>query len=239
MAWAMAGGAMQRDAEPIDPQDEQLAAIALELGLALGASERVRLLGYLSLIRRWNKVYNLTALRNPTEMFTHHLLDCLAVVRPLEQGTADRPRPLRVLDVGSGAGLPGVILALLEPDWQVTCVDAVAKKATFIRQVAAELHLTNLDAVHGRVEADETFGDRRFDLIVSRAFASLADFSRLTRRLLAPGGAWAAMKAHLSDAERDELPSDVTMFHVEQINVPKLDATRRLVWLRPSNPARQ
>jgi 16S rRNA (guanine527-N7)-methyltransferase len=230
---------MQRDADPLAEQDGQLAATAAELGLQLGAGERARLLEYLSLIQRWNKVYNLTALRDPKEMFTHHLLDCLAIVRPLEQGTAGRSAPLRVLDVGSGAGLPGVILALLEPGWQVTCVDAVAKKATFIRQVAAELRLDNLEVVHGRVEAGETFGDRRFDLIVSRAFASLADFTRLTRHLLATDGTWAAMKAHLSEDERAELPDDIAMFHVEQVKVPKLDATRRLVWLRPGNPARQ
>jgi 16S rRNA (guanine527-N7)-methyltransferase len=230
---------MQRDPGPLDRRDEQLAAMAPELGLELGADARRRLLDYLSLIQRWNKVYNLTALRDPGEMFTHHLLDCLAIVRPLEQSVAGHSKPLRVLDVGSGAGLPGVILALLEPDWRVTCVDAVAKKATFIRQVAAELRLSNLDGVHGRVESSETFGDRQFDLIVSRAFASLADFTGLTRHVLAPGGKWAAMKAHLSESELDELPSDIAMFHVEQINVPKLDATRRLVWLRLDNPAGQ
>jgi 16S rRNA (guanine527-N7)-methyltransferase len=135
--------------------------------------------------------------------------------------------------------LPGVVLALLKPDWRVTCVDAVAKKATFIRQAGAELHLPNLDAVHGRVEAERTLGSQSFDLIVSRAFASLAEFTGLTRRLLAPGGAWAAMKAHLSESECGDLALDIEMFHVEQIKVPKLDATRRLVWLRPVNLTRQ
>jgi len=230
---------MQRDTGPLDHLDEQLAAIAPRLDLELTPAERGRLLDYLALIQRWNRVYNLTALRDPGEMFTHHLLDCLAIVRPLERGLAATAKATRILDVGSGAGLPGVILALLKPEWQVTCVDAVAKKATFIRQTAAELGLPNLAATHGRVEAPQTFRAQRFDLITSRAFASLADFTALTRHLLAPGGVWAAMKANLSDAERAELPEDIAVFHVEQLQVPKLDAARRLVWLRPADPPRQ
>jgi 16S rRNA (guanine527-N7)-methyltransferase len=235
----MADSAMQREAGPLDRLDEQLAALAPELGLDLDPGQRRGLLDYLALIERWNRVYNLTALRDPTEMFTHHLLDCLAVVQPLERGLPEQARVPQILDVGSGAGLPGVILALLKPHWRVTCVDAVAKKATFIRQAAAELGLKNLAATHGRVEAPQTFGGQRFDLITSRAFASLTDFTHLTRYLLAPQGVWAAMKAHLSEAELAELPPGVAMFHVEQLQVPKLDATRRLVWLRPIESRRQ
>jgi 16S rRNA (guanine527-N7)-methyltransferase len=212
----------------------RLAELAPRLGLALDEDERRRLLDYLALIQRWTKVYNLTAVRNTTEMFTHHLLDCLAVVQPLRRVTAALPRP-RVLDVGSGAGLPGAVLAILNPAWQVSCVDAVAKKATFIRQVAAELKLDNLKGVHGRVEAKATFAAQRFDLITSRAFASLKDFTGLTRPLLADGGVWAAMKANVSDAERTELPGDVEMFHVEQLDVPELDAARCLVWMKPAS----
>jgi len=230
---------MQPDNGSLDSLDEQLAALAPHLGLALEPNQRRRLLSYLALIQRWNRVYNLTALRDPGETFSHHLLDCLAVVGPLERGLTGSPPHPQILDVGSGAGLPGVILAILRPDWRITCVDAVAKKATFIRQAAAELELPNLTASHGRVEAPQTFGAQRFDLITSRAFASLADFTRLTRHLLVPGGMWAAMKAHLSDAERAELPPDVVMFHVEQLQVPKLDAARRLVWLKPSEAPRQ
>jgi len=225
-------------AEGLDRRLEQLAP---SLGLALEAETRARLLAYLGLIQRWTKVYNLTAVRDSGEMFTHHLLDCLAVVAPLRRGIA-REAGVRVLDVGSGAGLPGVILALLNPGWQVSCVDAVAKKATFIRQAAVELGLPTLLGVHGRVEAPATFGQQRFDLVTSRAFASLKDFTQLTRPLIAPHGVWAAMKAHLSDAERAELPSDVEMFHVEQLVVPELDAARCLVWLKPqpdrSDPSR-
>ncbi|WP_374564911.1 16S rRNA (guanine(527)-N(7))-methyltransferase RsmG [Ideonella sp.] len=135
-----------------------------------------------------------------------------------------------MLDVGSGAGLPGVVLAICEPGWQVTCVDAVAKKVSFIRQVAAELGLPNLQASHQRVEA---MAGERFGLITSRAFATLADFVNLTRERLASGGRWAAMKAHLAADEREGVPADVELFHVEPLTVPGLDAARCLVWLRP------
>ncbi len=214
--------------------DSQLEALASHLGLALTATERERLLAYMAMIQRWTKVYNLTAVRNTGEMFTHHLLDCLAVVAPMRAGAGRAGRRvLRVLDVGSGAGLPGVILAMLNPQWQVTCVDAVAKKAAFIRQAAAELGVPNLDGVHGRVEAPGTFRTPQFDLITSRAFASMSDFVSLTRQLLAPGGQWAAMKAHLSTEEQAQVPPDIEMFHVEQLDVPELNEKRCLVWLRP------
>ena len=218
--------------------DGQLEALAPRLGLTLAATERERLLAYMALIQRWTKVYNLTAVRNTGEMFTHHLLDCLAVVVPLRNGMgAAGQGALRVLDVGSGAGLPGVILAMLNPAWQVTCVDAVAKKAAFIRQAAAELGIPNLHGVHGRVEAVGTFKTPEFDLITSRAFASIQDFTTLTRPLLAAQGHWAAMKANLSTEERADIPADVEMFHVEQLDVPELDEKRCLVWLRPHQPA--
>jgi 16S rRNA (guanine527-N7)-methyltransferase len=218
--------------------DGQLAALAPHVGLALTATERERLLAYMALIQRWTKVYNLTAVRNTGEMFTHHLLDCLAVVLPLRRGSGTAGQgELRVLDVGSGAGLPGVILAMLNPGWRVTCVDAVAKKAAFVRQAAAELGLANLAGVHGRVEGVGTFRKPEFDLVTSRAFASIRDFTALTRPLLAPQGQWAAMKAKLSVEERAEIPADVEMFHVEQLDVPELNEKRCLVWLRPQQPA--
>jgi len=220
--------------------DGRLEALAPRLGLNLSAPERARLLAYMAMIQRWTKVYNLTAVRDTDEMFTHHLLDCLAVVAPLRHGSGEAGQgALRVLDVGSGAGLPGVILAMLNPAWQVTCVDAVAKKAAFIRQSAAELSLPNLHGVHGRVEAAGTFKHPEFDLITSRAFASIHDFTTLTRRLLAPQGQWAAMKAKLSNDEQAAVPADVEMFHVEQLEVPDLHENRCLVWLRPRLPADQ
>jgi 16S rRNA (guanine527-N7)-methyltransferase len=214
--------------------DGQLEALAPRLGLSLAPAERQKLLAYLAMIQRWTKVYNLTSVRNTGEMFTHHLLDCLAIVEPLRVGTgATAVDSLRLLDVGSGAGLPGVILAMLNPAWQVTCVDAVAKKAAFIRQAAAELSLGNLHGVHGRVEGVDTFKNPEFDLITSRAFASIQDFTTLTRGLLAAQGQWAAMKANLSAEERAGIASNVEMFHVEQLEVPELNEKRCLVWLRP------
>lgn len=199
------------------------------LGLTLTAAQQQALADHLALVQCWNRVYNLTALRDPAQMRTHHLLDCLAAVPVL---SAQAPADARVLDVGSGAGFPGVVLAIARPDWRVCCVDAVGKKAGFIRQVAAELRLPNLQALHQRVE---TMADADQDLIVSRAFASLADFTRLTRGALAPQGRWAAMKAKLTDTERAELPADVQVFHVEPLHVPGLDAERHLIWMQPTN----
>jgi len=206
-----------------------LSALALDLPPA--AIDR--LLRYLALIAQWNRVYNLTAVREPAAMLTQHLLDCLAILPALRRGLGERAGgPLRVLDVGSGAGLPGVVLAICEPGWEVTCVDAVAKKASFIRQVGAELGLPNLHATHQRVE---TLGGEPFQLITSRAFATLADFVALTRGSLAADGQWAAMKANLGDDERRTVPQDVALFHVEPLGVPGLDATRCLVWMRPTS----
>jgi 16S rRNA (guanine527-N7)-methyltransferase len=214
------------------PQEATLLAGLQALQLDLPASAPAALLAYLDLIGRWNRVYNLTAIRDPHEMLGQHLLDCLAVVTPLSQATAARPAgaaPLRVLDVGSGAGLPGVVLAICRPDWQVTCVDTVAKKASFIRQVGAELGLPNLTATHQRVEA---MTEPAFDLVTSRAFASLQDFIELTRSRLAPQGQWAAMKAKLSEDERAAVPADVLLARVEPLVVPGLKAERCIVWLQ-------
>ena len=203
------------------------------LGLPLSPETEQRLLDYLDLIARWNKVYNLTAVREPQDMLRQHLLDCLAAVPLLDAAEAargDGRASWRILDVGSGAGLPGVVLAIVRPQWQVTCVDTVAKKATFIRQVGVELGLPNLQAVHQRVEAMDT---PPFALITSRAFASLADFIALTRERLAPQGQWAAMKAHLTEDERAAVPPDVRITGVSPLVVPGLEAQRCLVWMRP------
>jgi 16S rRNA (guanine527-N7)-methyltransferase len=182
---------------------------------------------YLDLLGRWNATYNLTAVRDPAQMQTQHVADCVAVVSPLRREVAWRTAPLRVLDVGSGGGLPGVVLALAEPAWAVTCIDAVGKKAAFVRQVAAELGLPNLHVVHGRVEALKA---GPFDVITARAFSSLADLVELTRPLLAAQGIWMAMKGRRPDDELAALPGDIT-FHVEPITVPGLAAERCLVWM--------
>ncbi len=204
-----------------------LQADAAALGWALDPAAATRLAAFRELLVKWNATYNLTALRDPAQMRTQHLADCLAVMAPLRRHTAGRP--LRVLDVGSGGGLPGVVLAAVEPGWDVTCADTVGKKAAFVRQVAAELSLPNLHAEHARVEALKT---PRFDLITSRAFASLADFVQLTRPLLAPGGVWMAMKGKPPTDEIAVLPTNVEVFHVEPLAVPGLDAERCLVWMR-------
>ena len=206
-----------------------------QLGLSLSAPQQRGLMDYLALLQRWSKVYNLTALRDPDEMFSHHLLDCLAILPPLRHWLAHAagPNP-RLLDVGSGAGLPGVLLALLHPGWAVHCVDAVSKKAGFIQQVAAELRLPNLHSLHARVEALRP-AQGGYDVITSRAFASLADFTALSAHLLASQGVWMAMKGKLPADEQARLPASVTVFHVEQLHVPGLDAQRCLVWMRPTS----
>lgn len=197
-----------------------------DLGLSLTDAQVGQLLDYLGLIAKWTKVYNLTAVRDPQEMLTHHLLDSLAVIRPLRRHTGSRA--IRLLDVGSGAGLPGVVIAICCPEIAVSCVDTVAKKAAFIQQVAATLRLPNLQGVHARVES--LTGP--FDVISSRAFASLADFVNWSGGALGQGGAWLAMKGKHPADEIAALPPQVQMFHVEQLAVPGLGAERCIVWLR-------
>ncbi|MFN3302426.1 MAG: 16S rRNA (guanine(527)-N(7))-methyltransferase RsmG [Roseateles sp.] len=205
---------------------EALEAAASQLGLELSASQVDQLLAYLALLQKWNKVYNLTAVRDPAQMLSHHLIDSLSVIGPLTTHGA----PSRLMDVGAGGGLPGVVIAICCPGTDVTCVDAVAKKATFIQQVAAELKLPNLHGVHSRVEQLST---EPFGVITSRAFASLVDFTSLTRQHLAPGAVWLAMKGQHPADEIAALPADVDVFHVEPLAVPGLDAQRCIVWMRP------
>jgi len=212
-----------------DPRRRRLIDIATQLGLALADADIARLSSYLDLLQRWNRTYNLTAVRDPDQMLTQHLADCLAVIPPLHRQVSDAG-PRRVLDVGSGAGLPGIVIATLLPHVDVTCVDTVGKKAAFIRQVAASLRLENLHAEHARVEQLRV---GRFDVVTSRAFATLADFTALTRQHLAEGGVWLAMKGKDPVAECAGLRADIDVFHVEQLMVPGLDAARCLVWMRP------
>jgi 16S rRNA (guanine527-N7)-methyltransferase len=202
-----------------------------DLGLDLEESTQDRLLAYLDLIAKWTRVYNLTAVRDAQEMLSHHLLDSLAVIAPLRREMANLQRAVdarSLLDVGSGAGLPGVVIAIVCPDVQVTCVDTVAKKAAFIQQVAVSLKLPNLKGLHARVESLT----QPFDVICSRAFASLLDFTQWSRSALAEDGIWLAMKGKHPEQELQVLPKDVKVFHVEPLNVPSLGAERCIVWMR-------
>ena len=206
--------------------ESDLRAGAAELGLVLDDGQVAQLLAYLGLIQKWTKVYNLTAVRDPAEMLSHHLLDSLAVIAPLRRQTNNQA--LRLLDVGSGAGLPGVVIAICCPDIRVDCVDTVAKKAAFIQQEAVSLKLANLRGLHNRVENL----DQPYDVVSSRAFASLADFVIWSAGALAEQGVWVAMKGKLPEAEMAALPSTASVFHVEQLQVPGLGAERHIIWLR-------
>lgn len=196
----------------------------------MSVTEDPRLERYLDLLVKWNAAYNLTAVRDRAQMRAQHLADCLAVVAPLRRELGGTTAA-RILDVGSGGGLPGVVLAIAESGWDVTCVDAVGKKAAFVRQVAGELALPNLHAEHTRVEKLDAVP---FDVIIARAFASLADFTRLTRHVLASRGRWMAMKGKRPNDEIVSLPTAVTVFHVEPLEVPGLAAARCLIWMRPT-----
>ena len=198
------------------------------LGLRLTDWQVETLLSYLSMLQRWNSTYNLTSVREPGDMLTQHLSDCLAVINPLHRRVGSKLG--RVLDVGSGGGLPGVVMAVLLGNLDVTCVDAVGKKAAFVRQVAAELRLKNLHSEHTRVEH---LSAAPFDVITCRAFASLAKFFELTRSLLAPDGCWLAMKASSVHTELLSTSAEVDVFHVEHVQVPNLSADRCIVWARP------
>ena len=252
------------------PLEADLQAGVNRLGLALSGEQITALLDYQALLGKWNQVYNLTAVRDPAEMLTHHLLDSLSAVppllrhlqavHPLRQSQQELPvqQPqaqmtamssllpplspsaapalspaspqLQLLDVGSGGGLPGVVFAICCPDLQITCVDTVAKKAAFVQQAAAMLRLPNLRGLHARVETVQ----QPYDVVSSRAFASLADFTGWSRAALAEQGVWLAMKGKHPADELAALPADVQVFHVEPLQVPLLAAERCLVWMRPT-----
>ena len=206
--------------------DAGLEALALDLSPA----QRQALLDYLALLQKWNQVYNLTAVRDPQAMLSHHLLDCLAVVAPLRLQLAAlaMTAPIRLLDVGSGAGLPGLVLAICLPQLQVDCVDTVAKKASFIQQAALSLGLANLRGLHARVESLTA----AYQVVSARAFSSLPDLVAGSDKALLPGGLWMAMKGKTPDEEIQALPQQAQVFHVEPLQVPGLDAQRCIVWMR-------
>lgn len=205
---------------------EKLDAGLMEAGLDLPERVRVRLMDYLVLLQKWNKVHNLTAIREPEEMVTLHLLDSLSVL-PHIKALCQPGGSTRLLDVGSGAGLPGIPLALCMPELQVTVMDSSQKKASFMRQAKAELDIANLEVVCGRVEQYQP--ESRFDLVISRAFSELDLFFQLTRHLLAPDGMWLAMKGVYPYDELSQM--NVQPEEVISLKVPGLHAQRHLVFL--------
>lgn len=200
--------------------EQELEAGLAQLGLELSAEQIDRLNQYLALLNKWNKTYNLTAVRETERMVAYHVLDSLSAL-PHIQG-------VRVLDVGSGGGMPGMLFAIARPDWQLTLIDANHKKTTFLRQAAIELGLNNVEVHCERVEA---LAAPAFDVITSRAFADLAEFVRLTRHVLADGGVWAALKGVYPYEEIAQLPDDIRVVSVLALHVPGLDAERHLVTL--------
>ncbi|HZZ01289.1 16S rRNA (guanine(527)-N(7))-methyltransferase RsmG [Paraburkholderia sp.] len=203
-----------------------LAGGVRELGLDLSDAQLGKLLDYVALLSKWNAVYNLTAIRDPRQMLIQHILDSLSIVPHLATRGASS-----VLDVGSGGGLPGVVLAIVLPDWTVTVNDIVHKKTAFQAQAKAELGLANLSVVTGRVETLRPGAEvpAKFDVIVSRAFAELSDFVTLARHLVAEQGAIWAMKGVRPDGEIERLPAGAHVEQIIRLNVPSLDAERHLI----------
>lgn len=192
------------------------------LGLDLDVPAQAKLLAYLALLQKWNRTHNLTAIREPERMVTHHLLDSLATLRYLSQA-----KSLRLMDVGSGGGLPGIPLAIARPAWKVTLLDSSAKKAAFLRQAAAELPLSNVDVAATR--AEDYLPDRRFDVVISRALSDLAQFVAVARHLVAPDGRMIAMKGVYPHEELAHLPADVRVVGAPALEIPGLDGARHLV----------
>lgn len=196
---------------------EQLADGIHKMGLDVSTQAKQQLLQYLALLQKWNKVYNLTAVRDPQEMVTLHLLDSLSVL-PYIKGH-------NLLDVGSGAGLPGVVIAICKPDLQVTTIDTVQKKAIFMRQVKGELGLDNLSVVHARVEAHHP--QQPYDQVISRAFSEIALLMQLTKHLIAKGGEWLAMKGLVPTQELAVLAEKPKA--IVPLQVAGLEAQRHLL----------
>ena len=212
---------------------QQLEQGAAQLGLHLSVEQFDKLMDFLDLLQKWNKVYNLTSVRDPQEMVSLHMLDSLAAVPALQRHVASLGKAAgertRQLDVGSGGGLPGVVFAVCCPEVDIDCVDTVAKKAAFLQQVAVSLKLPNLKGIHARVETLKG----PYEVVSCRAFASLIDFTTWSRRAIADNGIWFAMKGKHPQDEIDALGKGVQVFHVEPLQVPGLDAERCIVWAKP------
>ena len=214
----MTGAAVTTPADP-------LADGAAALGLVLDAAQRARLAAFVALLAKWNRTYNLTAIRDADRMLTHHLLDALAVLPHLPARAG-----LRVLDVGSGGGIPGIPLAIARPDWHLVLVDSNHKKVAFMTQAMIELKLANVEAHAARIE--DFTPAAPFDVVISRAFSDLATFAATSARHLAPDGVLAAMKGVHPDEELAELPDTLVVVAKPALTVPGLDAARHLILMR-------
>ncbi len=214
--------------------ESKLRAGVQQLGLSLDDTQIGLLMGFLDLLQKWNKVYNLTSVRDPQETLTHHLLDSLAAVTPLQKYLASRALAApKLLDVGSGGGLPAVVFAICLPQLDVSCVDTVGKKVAFIQQVAANLRLRNLRGIQSRVEQLS----QPYDVVSCRAFAALQDFTAWSAQTLKPDGIWLAMKAKRPDDELALLPDGVQVLQIEPLVVPGLDAERCIIWMQKTPAA--
>jgi 16S rRNA (guanine527-N7)-methyltransferase len=210
-------------AAALAPRGDMLHDGLAALGIALPAEARAQLAAYLALLAKWNQTYNLTAIREPERMVTHHALDALAVVPQIEHPSV----ALRVLDVGSGGGIPGIPLAIARSGWRVTLLDSNHKKGAFLTQAAIELALGNVEVAVSRVE--DYAPAAPFDIVISRAFSDLATFARSSARHLAPGGRLVAMKGVHPDEELAELPTEFRVVAAPALAVPGLDAARHLI----------
>jgi len=202
-----------------------LASGIKELQLDLNQQQHEQLLDYLALLFKWNAVYNLTSVRDPMQMMTHHLLDSLAAVSAFAGAK-------NVLDVGAGGGLPGVVLAIARPDMLVSMIDTVHKKTAFLTQVKAELELANVMVYTKKVQELEVAA--KFDVITSRAFADLSDFVNWSGHLLAEGGQFIALKGTAPPEEQERLPAAWKVTELRPIQVPQLQAERHLVFIQKS-----
>lgn len=211
---------------------QQLVSGARQLSLVIDDVQASQLLAYLACLDRWNRVHNLSAQAPLSHFMVQHVFDSMTLVGPLTRHA--NGRPLRVLDAGSGAGFPAVVVAALRPGWAVAAIDSVAKKVAFVRQAAVEVGIANLTAHHERLEQLQPVD--RFDVVVSRAFASLARLIGSTEHLLAQNGVWVAMKGRVPSDEFARLKKGVEVFHVEHVTVPGLNAERNLIWMRRTAP---
>ena len=202
---------------------EQLKNGLSTMNIDLTTTQQLLLLEYVSLLKKWNSTYNLTALRDENQMISHHILDSLTLL-PYVQNVHS------MMDVGSGGGMPGIPTAICRPDLFITLLDSNTKKTTFLQQAVIELGLKNVTVASGRVE---TMYDKKVDVVTSRAFAELHDFVALTKHLLNEHGYWAAMKGVYPYEELENLPKNIEVYQIDKLFVPTLDAERHMVLMRP------